>query len=59
MNRHKQVVKLDSAFVKEKLEGFFKEDNVDNDLTTELIKENNHIAQAEFVAKETSTSKSV
>ena len=52
MKRHRQITKLDPVFVKEKLKDFFKEDNISNDLTTKLIKEENHIVQAEFVAKE-------
>ena len=34
MIRHQQTTKLDSVFVKKKLQDFFKEDNIDEDITT-------------------------
>ena len=51
MIRHKQYSMLDPAYVKYKLNQFFKEDNIDQDITTKAT-QSNTAAQAHFIAKE-------
>ena len=51
MIRHKQFDKLDPGFVQKKLNEFFKEDNTNQDITTETT-QNNKKTQAFFIAKE-------
>jgi len=51
MTRFKQHTTLDSHFVKKKLNEFFKEDNINNDITTDIIKTNKQV-NALLVARE-------
>ena len=39
MIRHKQQSSLDPRFVQKKLEEFFKEDNIENDITTKATQQ--------------------
>lgn len=52
MNRHKQIISLDPDFVNKKLEEFFLEDNINEDITTESTQTENKQVQAFFIAKE-------
>ena len=52
MTRFKQYTTLDPQFVAEKLQDFFKEDNVQQDITTISTQESNKEIQAILVAKE-------
>ena len=52
MTRFKQYTTLDPQFVAEKLQEFFKEDNIHKDITTISTQENNKEIQAVLVAKE-------
>ena len=52
MTRFKQYNKLSPDFVKQKLEEFFAEDCIDNDITTNSTQKSGHIARAVFIAKE-------
>jgi nicotinate-nucleotide pyrophosphorylase (carboxylating) len=52
MIRHKQQSSLDPRFVQKKLEEFFKEDNIENDITTKATQQEETQVQAFFVAKE-------
>ena len=51
MIRHKQYSLLDPSYVKDKLNQFFKEDNIDQDITTKATQSNTAV-QAYFIAKE-------
>ena len=51
MIRHKQYSKLDPEYVEKKLNEFFKEDNIEKDITTKAT-QNNEPTQAYFIAKE-------
>ena len=51
MIRHKQYNKLDPIYVEKKLKEFFKEDNIEKDITTRAT-QNSNPAQAYFIAKE-------
>ena len=52
MIRHKQQSTLDPGYVKEKLDEFFSEDNIENDITTTATQKSSTTAQAFFIAKE-------
>ena len=52
MTRFKQYTELSPDFVKQKLEDFFAEDCIDNDITTHSTQTSNHTARAVFIAKE-------
>ena len=52
MTRFKQHTTLEPNFVATKLEEFFAEDNIDNDITTEITQPDNQKVKAVFVAKE-------
>ena len=51
MIRHQQYSKLDPEHVEKKLNEFFKEDNIEQDITTKSTQNNDPI-QANFIAKE-------
>ena len=51
MIRHKQHSKLDPKYVEKKLNEFFKEDNIEKDITTKATQKNEPM-QAYFIAKE-------
>ena len=51
MIRHQQYSKLDPEYVEKKLNEFFKEDNIEQDITTKSTQNNDPI-QAYFIAKE-------
>ena len=51
MIRHQQYSKLDPEYVEKKLNEFFKEDNIEQDITTQSTQNNDPI-QAYFIAKE-------
>tara|TARA_B100000965_G_scaffold8180_1_gene6334 strand:- start:6028 stop:6882 length:855 start_codon:yes stop_codon:yes gene_type:complete len=51
MIRHKQYSKLDPGYVDKKLNEFFKEDNIEADITTKAT-QNSQLVQAYFIAKE-------
>jgi len=51
MIRHKQYSKLDPHYVEKKLNEFFKEDNIQEDITTEAT-QSSQTMQAYFIAKE-------
>ena len=52
MIRHKQITALSSSFVSKKLQDFFKEDEIAEDITTNATQKDNKIVEANFVAKE-------
>ena len=52
MIRHAQQNSLKPSFVKEKLKEFFKEDKINEDITTTATQKENHTVKAEFIAKE-------
>ena len=52
MIRHKQIKKLKAVFVAKKLQEFFNEDNILNDITTKATQKKNHNVEAFFIAKE-------
>ena len=52
MTRFKQYTELSPGFVKQKLEEFFAEDCIDNDITTNSTQTSGHTARAVFIAKE-------
>ncbi len=52
MTRFKQHTILSPEFVKKKLEEFFVEDCIDNDITTSSIQTSGHTTRAVFIAKE-------
>jgi len=52
MIRHKQQSSLDPKFVQTKLQEFFNEDNIDQDITTQATQTKDITAQAFFIAKE-------
>ena len=52
MIRHKQQSTLDPKHVKAKLDAFFQEDNIENDITTKATQKSNTTVQAFFIAKE-------
>ena len=51
MIRHQQYSKLDPQYVDKKLNEFFKEDNIEEDITTRAT-QNHQLVQAYFIAKE-------
>jgi len=52
MTRFKQYITLDPQFVTEKLQEFFKEDNIQKDITTTSTQKKNKDIQAVLIAKE-------
>lgn len=52
MIRHSQTTKLNSDFVQKKLQEFFKEDNINEDITTAITQNKNKTVEAHFIAKE-------
>ena len=51
MTRFKQHTALNPDFVLKKLDEFFSEDHIENDITTQTI-QRNHTVEATFVARE-------
>ena len=47
MTRHRQITRLDPHFVRKKLDDFFKEDNISEDITTVATHEKNKEVQKE------------
>ena len=52
MTRFKQHIKLSPEFVKKKLNEFFAEDCIDNDITTNSTQKSDYVVRAVFIAKE-------
>ena len=52
MIRHKQITKLKPKFVEKKLQEFFNEDNIFEDITTKATQQANKTVEAHFIAKE-------
>ena len=52
MIRHKQITKLNPEFVEKKLQEFFKEDNIAEDITTNATQPASKTVEAHFIAKE-------
>ena len=52
MIRHKQITKLNPKLVEKKLQEFFNEDNITEDITTNTMLQNRKAVEAHFVAKE-------
>lgn len=52
MIRHEQITKLNPAFVEKKLQEFFNEDNINEDITTNATQQKNKTVEAHFIAKE-------
>jgi len=52
MIRHKQITKLNPKLVEKKLQEFFKEDNITEDITTNTMLKDKKTAEAHFIAKE-------
>ena len=52
MIRHKQITKLKPEFVEKKLQAFFNEDNISEDITTNTTQQKGKTVEAHFVAKE-------
>ena len=52
MIRHKQITKLDPEFVEKKLQEFFNEDNISEDITTNTTQQASKTVEAHFIAKE-------
>ena len=52
MIRHRQIKKLDPDFVRKKLDDFFKEDNISEDITTRATQKKTKEVKAFFIAKE-------
>ena len=52
MIRHKQVTKLKPEFVEKKLQEFFNEDNISEDITTNTTQRERKTVEAHFIAKE-------
>jgi len=52
MIRHKQITKLKPEFVEKKLQEFFNEDNISEDITTNTTQQENKTVEAHFIAKE-------
>jgi nicotinate-nucleotide pyrophosphorylase (carboxylating) len=52
MIRHKQITKLNPEFVEKKLQEFFKEDNISEDITTKATQQAGKTVEAHFIAKE-------
>ena len=52
MIRHKQITKLNPKLVEKKLQEFFNEDNITEDITTNAMLKNRQTAEAHFIAKE-------
>jgi len=52
MIRHKQITKLKPEFVEKKLQEFFNEDNISEDITTNATQKENKTVEAHFIAKE-------
>ena len=52
MIRHKQITKLKPEFVEKKLQEFFNEDDISEDITTNTTQQENKTVEAYFIAKE-------
>jgi len=52
MIRHKQITKLNPKLVEKKLQEFFNEDNIAEDITTNTTQQKGKTVEAHFVAKE-------
>ena len=52
MIRHKQITKLNPRLVEKKLQEFFNEDNINEDITTNTMLQEKKAVEARFVAKE-------
>jgi len=52
MIRHKQITKLNPEFVNKKLQEFFNEDNISEDITTKTTQQTSKTVEAHFIAKE-------
>ena len=52
MTRHAQIESLDLDYINKKLDQFFKEDNIDQDITTFSTQKKDQQVQAFFIAKE-------
>jgi len=52
MIRHKQITKLNPGFVEKKLQEFFNEDNIFEDITTNTTQQVSKTVEAHFIAKE-------
>jgi len=52
MIRHKQITKLNPGFVQKKLQEFFKEDSIEQDITTATTQNKNKEVEAHLIAKE-------
>ena len=52
MIRHAQIESLDLDYINKKLDQFFKEDNIDQDITTLSTQKKDQQVQAFFIAKE-------
>ena len=52
MIRHKQITKLNPKLVEKKLQEFFNEDNINDDITTNTMLQEKKELEAHFVAKE-------
>ena len=52
MIRHKQITKLNPKLVEKKLQEFFNEDNIAEDITTNTMLKDRKTVEAHFVAKE-------
>ena len=52
MIRHRQITKLNPDFVEEKLQEFFNEDNISEDITTNTTQQTNKVVEAHFTARE-------
>ena len=52
MIRHKQITKLNPKLVEKKLQEFFDEDNISEDITTNTMLQEKKAVEAHFIAKE-------
>jgi len=52
MIRHKQITKLQPKWVEKKLQEFFNEDNISEDITTNTMLQEKKAVEAHFIAKE-------
>ena len=52
MIRHKQITKLNPKLVEKKLQEFFNEDNINEDITTNTMLQEKKTVEAHFIAKE-------
>ena len=52
MKRHRQIIKLKPGFVEKKLQEFFNEDNIEEDITTKAMQDCSKNIEACFIAKE-------